>query len=190
MNKNPSGEGLAGFVDIILFWSFSSSGTGNASQFLIKAERSKKFGLRGKVEVTCAHSMSTRYPTAFIGSIKQEQILSTTTILMFNSYEAWKGDALGDGRKQTLMVRLAACMRRHRQYCEDSFSNLELRSLALCTADVANTFWERLVAYIDDEYQLLTSFNLLPKHILLLFIQSDRANLRRHLRVPRKHRKC
>jgi len=66
MSKNPSGEGLAGFVDIILFWAFSISDVGDASQFLIEAEHSKKIGLRGKVEVAYAHSMSTRYPTAFV----------------------------------------------------------------------------------------------------------------------------
>ncbi len=29
-------------------------------------------------------------------------------------------------------------------------------------------FWHALVAYLDDEYSMLTSCNLLPKHILLL----------------------
>jgi hypothetical protein len=43
-----------------------------------------------------------------------------------------------------------------------------MKAMALRTADTANTFWERLVAYIDDEYSLLASFKLLLKHILLL----------------------
>jgi hypothetical protein len=167
MSKNPSGEGLAGFVDIILFWAFSISDVGDASQFLIEAECSKKIGLRGKVEVAYAHSMSTRYPTAFVGNIK-DQILSTTTILMFSSYEAWRGDGSRDRKKQTLMARLAACMRGHRQYCEDNISDPELRSMALRTAEAASTFWECLVAYVDDEYSLLMSFHLLAKHVLLL----------------------
>jgi len=167
MSKNPSGEGLAGFVDIILFWAFSISNVGDASQFLIKAECLKKIGLRGKVEVAYAYSMSTRYPTAFVGNTK-DQILSTTTILMFSSYEAWRGDGSGDGKKQTLTTRLAACMRGHCQYCEDNISDPELRSMALCTAEAASTFWERLVAYVDDEYSLLMSFHLLAKHVLLL----------------------
>ncbi len=29
-------------------------------------------------------------------------------------------------------------------------------------------FWHSFVAYLDDEYSMLTSFNLLPTHILLL----------------------
>ena len=40
--------------------------------------------------------------------------------------------------------------------------------MALRTAEAASTFWERLVAYVDDEYLLLMSFHLLVKHVLLL----------------------
>jgi hypothetical protein len=43
-----------------------------------------------------------------------------------------------------------------------------MKAMALRTADTANTFWERLVVYINDEYSLLVSFKLLTKHILLL----------------------
>ena len=40
--------------------------------------------------------------------------------------------------------------------------------MALRTAEAASTFWERLVAYVDDEYSSLMSFHLLAKHVLLL----------------------
>jgi hypothetical protein len=43
-----------------------------------------------------------------------------------------------------------------------------MKAMALRTADAANIFWDCLVAYINDEYLLLASFKLLPKHILLL----------------------
>ncbi len=43
-----------------------------------------------------------------------------------------------------------------------------MKAMALQTADTANTFWEHLVVYINDEYSLLVSFKLPPKHILLL----------------------
>jgi hypothetical protein len=43
-----------------------------------------------------------------------------------------------------------------------------MKAMALRSADTANKFWERLVAYINDEHSLLASFKLLPKHILLL----------------------
>jgi hypothetical protein len=43
-----------------------------------------------------------------------------------------------------------------------------MKAVALQTADTANTFWEHLVAYINDEYSLLVTFKVLLKHILLL----------------------
>jgi hypothetical protein len=59
-------------------------------------------------------------------------------------------------------------MRRHQVYCDNNYTDPEMKAMALRTSDAANTFWEHLVAYIDDEYSLLASFKLLPKHILLL----------------------
>ena len=40
--------------------------------------------------------------------------------------------------------------------------------MALKTAEHTMLFWHSFVAYLDEEYLMLTSFNLLPKHILLL----------------------
>jgi hypothetical protein len=40
--------------------------------------------------------------------------------------------------------------------------------MALKTAEQTMRFWHSFVAYLDEEYSMLTSFNLLPKHILLL----------------------
>jgi hypothetical protein len=40
--------------------------------------------------------------------------------------------------------------------------------MALKTAEALMRFWHSFVTYLDDEYSMLTSFNLLPKHILLL----------------------
>ena len=167
MAKNPSGEGFAGFVDIVSFWTYWISDTGDASQYLVNAKRSKKIGMKGKVEVAYAHSMSTQYSSAFVGNTK-EQILSTATILMLLTYEAWRGDGAGDGKKQSLTDRLAACMQGQGQYCEDNISDPELRSMALRSGEATNSFWERLVAYIEDEYSLLMSVKLLAKHVLLL----------------------
>lgn len=47
-------------------------------------------------------------------------------------------------------------------------SRRPLREAAIKTAEVTMLFWTLLVAYIDDEYTVLKSFNLLPKHVLLL----------------------
>jgi hypothetical protein len=111
--------------------------------------------------------MSTRYPTLFVGTAK-DQILSTTTIKMFDLYDAWCGKGSGNGTKQQLLDTLTIAMRKHRVYCEDNYTDPEMKAMALRTAAAANTFWEHLVAYIDDKYLLLASFKLLPKHILLL----------------------
>jgi hypothetical protein len=43
-----------------------------------------------------------------------------------------------------------------------------MRAMVLRTANVANMFWEWLVAYIVNKYSLLVLFKLPPKHILLL----------------------
>jgi hypothetical protein len=167
MSKNPSGEGMAAWVNIISIWALGTTDHINSTQWLTKLHQSKSVGLKGSMDVALVHSMSTRYPTLFVGAAK-DQILSTTTIKMFNSHNAWRGDGAGYGNKQHLMDTLAIVVCRHRQYCEDYLPEGEMRAMALRTADAANTFWERLVAYIDNKYSLLASFKLLPKHILLL----------------------
>jgi hypothetical protein len=40
--------------------------------------------------------------------------------------------------------------------------------MALKTAEHTMRFWHSFVAYLDEEYSMFTSFNLLPKHILPL----------------------
>jgi hypothetical protein len=59
-------------------------------------------------------------------------------------------------------------VRRHHQYCEDYVPKGILRETDIKTAEFTMLFWNALVAYIKDEYQLLLSFKLLPKHVLLL----------------------
>ncbi len=169
LSKNPSGEALAGFVDIIFIWAYGTTDHVNQTQWLIKLECSRKVGLKGSVDVSYAHYMSTCYPTLFVGSAK-DQILSTTTIKMFDSHYAWQGDGSGEENKQRLMDKLAIAIRRHQVYCKDNYTDPEMKAMALQTADTANTFW---VAYIDNEYSLLVSLKLLPKHILLLLSNQE-----------------
>jgi hypothetical protein len=88
LSKNPSGKAFAGFVDIITIWAYGTANHANQTQWLTKLERSRKVGLKGSVDVSYAHSMSICYLTLFVGSAK-DQILSTTTIKMFDSYYAW-----------------------------------------------------------------------------------------------------
>jgi hypothetical protein len=167
LSKNTSGKALLGFVDIISIWAYGTADHVNQTQWLTELDRSRKVGLKESMDVSYTHSMSTRYPTLFVGSAK-DQILSTTTIKMFDSHDAWQGDGSGDGNKQRLTDTLAIAIRPHQVYCKDNYMDPEMKAMALRTTDTANTFWERLVAYIDDEYSLLASFKLLPKHILLL----------------------
>jgi hypothetical protein len=114
-----------------------------------------------------AHSMSRHYPTSFTGKEKS-QILSTTTIEMLESYEAWHGTIMGDWQKERLTSDLQMAVSRHRQYCVDFVLEGVLRETAIKTAEYTLQFWNALAAYIEDEYTLLLSFKLLPKHVFLL----------------------
>jgi hypothetical protein len=139
LSKNPSGKALAGFVDIISIWAYGMANHVNQTQWLTKLEHSRKVGLKGIVDISYAHSMSTRYPTLFVGSVK-DQILSTRTIKMFDSHDAWQGDGSGDGNKQQLMNMLVIAIRWHQVYCKDYYTDLEMKAMALQTDDTANKF--------------------------------------------------
>jgi hypothetical protein len=112
--------------------------------------------------------MSTRYPTVFVGASK-DQILSSTTIKMLESYDAWCGNGGGgDGVKARLSDTMQNTVRRHRQYCEDFLPVGKMQAIALKTANESSGFWMNLTYYIENEYSLLSSFTLDSKHILLL----------------------
>ena len=100
MSVNPLGSGLAGFVDLISIWACAARdsliGTGT---WLNEAHHANLVGLkRGNVNAMYAHSMLRRYPSSFTGK-DSAVILSTTTIKMLESYEAWRGTIMGDGLK-------------------------------------------------------------------------------------------
>ena len=75
---------------------------------------------------------------------------------------------MGDGTKEHLTSDMQMAVRRHRQYCDNFVPEGILRETAIKTAEFTLLFWNALVAYIKDEYTLLLSFKLLPKHVLLL----------------------
>jgi hypothetical protein len=75
---------------------------------------------------------------------------------------------MGDGTKEWLTSDMQMAVRCHRQYSEDFVPEGILRETAIKTAEFTLLFWNALVAYIEDEYMLLLSFKLLPKHILFL----------------------
>jgi hypothetical protein len=113
--------------------------------------------------------MSWGYPACFVGKDKTV-ILSTMTIKILESYDAWRGTIMGDGTKERLASNLQMAVCCHRQYCEDFVPEGIIRETAIKTAEFTLLFWNALVACIDDEYTLLLSFKLLPKHVLLLLL--------------------
>jgi hypothetical protein len=68
IGKNPSGDGLAAFVNVISIWTFGAVDHMESSQWLNNRHRSKSIGLKdGALNVGYAHLMSTRYPAQFVG---------------------------------------------------------------------------------------------------------------------------
>ncbi len=140
----------------------------DTSQWLNEIQRSKSVGLKGgNADAVYANSMSCCYPACFVGKDKA-LILSTMTIKILELYNAWRGTDMGDGMKDCLTNDLQMAVHCHRQYCEDFVPKGILQDTAIKTADFTLLFWNALVAYIEDEYTLLLSFKLLPKHVLLL----------------------
>ena len=163
---NPSGAGRASMVDFQSIWAYAESDTLEASVWLSDLEKSRKMGFKGgRYEATYTHSMGMKYPAQFVG---KEKITSTTTIKMLESNELWRGNGMGDGYKATLTKALEGAVERHRTYCNDQLPAGVVLEMALKTAERTLRFWHSFVAYLDEEYSMLTSFNLLPKHILLL----------------------
>jgi len=164
---NPSGAGCVAMIDFQSIWSYADSDTADSSSWLNDMEKSRKMGLKGgRYEGTYMHSMSMKYPTYFVG--KEKNITSSTTIKMLESIELWRGNGMGDGYKATLTKALDGAVERHRTYCNDQVHPGVVRDMALKTAEHTMRFWHSFVAYLDEEYSMLMSFNLLPKHILLL----------------------
>jgi len=165
--ENPGSTGLAAFVDITSIWgAFGQAGTPDTTEFLNTAHRAKSVGLKGG-EAEYAVSFQVRYPSVFVGAAKE--VLSTTIIHVFKSYEDWQGNGHdGDGVKDRLARMMAQAVECHKQYVEDAGFTGELRELALRTAEETSRWWYELVNYIDGEFLTLTSYKLSPKNILLL----------------------
>ena len=66
--QNPSGLGMAGFVDLISIWAFAAGDLVDTSTWLNEAHHAKLVGLKGgNADAMYAHSMRRRYPTSFTG---------------------------------------------------------------------------------------------------------------------------
>ena len=140
--ENPTSDGLAAFVNILSIWSFGSADNTSHAEWLKELHQSKSIGLKGGgVEVLYLHSMKTRFPAKFVGSNNKSQITNLVTIKMLESMDAWKGNGLGGtGVKVCLDTTLAIAMRRHCQYCDEAFTDGELKELALKSAEATRVF--------------------------------------------------
>ena len=165
LSNNPQGEGPSAFVDIVSIWSFGSSESG-ATEWLVDLHRSQSIGFKASPDTLYAHSMTTRYPKAFVGKI--DTIRSADTIKMLASVDDWRGNGMGDGFKERLLDQLQHAVQSHAAYCEDYLPDGPLRQAALRTAQVTQHFFQTLAAYLDDELSMLSSFNLPAKQTLLL----------------------
>ncbi len=157
LSNHPSGEGPAAFVDIVSIWSFASTESG-ATEWLVDLHRSQSVGFKASPDTLYAHSMTTRYPRVFVGKV--DAILSSQTIKMLESVDAWRGNGMGDGFKERLLDQLQYAVQSHASYCDDYLPDGPVRQAALRTAQVTQHFFQSLAAYLDDELAMLTSFNL------------------------------
>jgi hypothetical protein len=168
IKHDERGEGLAAWMDIISIWAFGTVDHINTTQWLTEIHQSKTIGLKESVDMAYAHSMSTQYPMVFVGASK-DQIWSSTTIKMLESYKVWhENGGGGDGVKVRLSDMMQNAVRCHCHYCEDFVPEGKMQAMALKTANASSRFWMNLAYYIEDEYSFLLSFNLDSKHILLL----------------------
>ena len=127
---NSSGQGSAGFVDIISIWNFATIDHGDSGSWLTEQKNAKSVGYTHALDAKYAYSMGVRYPSAFAGSDK-EDITSTSTIKMLKSIVTWRGNGLGDGYKEKLTESMTQAIRSHKKYCDDFVPKGWLREHAL-----------------------------------------------------------
>jgi len=123
--------------------------------------------IRGESDSSYAHSMTTKYPAVFVGNA--QKILSTNTTEVFKEVDLWKGNGAGDGNKERLVKLVGqASDSRHATYCEDNLKPGDLKDMAVKTGTTTAIFLRALVSYLEDERNLLTSYKLQVKDIMLL----------------------
>ena len=163
---NPSGKGLAGFVDLITMWVYSSLEQVSTTDFLQMYHKSVSTGFAGNVETQFINALNNRYPTPFVGST--DVVLATQRIKAFESLDTWRGNGMGDGTKERLIEALRLGAARHRTYCEDNLPAGELREHAIRSGEFTMEFFQALIVHIDDEINMMMSFGLPEKQIMVL----------------------
>ena len=104
LRRNPSGAGIAGFVDFISFWNFSAQLAGDTSAFLTQEHNTKAVGFSKTIDAKHAFSMSTHYPAALAGTDKID-VSVNATLDVLKTVEVWRGGT-GDGAKEKLTLMM------------------------------------------------------------------------------------
>jgi hypothetical protein len=165
--ENPSGSGVASFVDIVSLWGFSGVDHQDTTAMLTDLVRLKQVGFASSADAPYVIAMGTRYPRVLFGA-GAKNVLSTTVIEVFKTWKDWMGTGGIDGHKQKLNQAMLLAVRRHNQYCTDNLVSPDLTALAVKTAENTDSFWRAFTTYIYEEFTLLTSFKLSDKNVLLL----------------------
>lgn len=142
--QNPSGNGWAGFTDFNRIWALGTIDQVTSEAWLQTLHRSKAVGHKNIFKSQLASYFENGYPPAFVSNTAS--ILSTTTIQCFTTYDAWRGNGIGDGNKERLLEVLHGAMAIHARYCQDNIPAGPLCELALKTAEVMHTFVHTLFA--------------------------------------------
>ena len=165
-DANPTGRGLAGLVDLISIWAFTSTEQVSTTDWLQTLHKSMATGFANNVETQYVNSMHNRYPVPFVGS--SSVITSTQLLKMFESLATWRGNGIGDGTKERMLQFLRLGVQSHRTYVLDNVPAGTLRDHALKSADYSLDFFQALVGHWDDEINMLLSFGLPEKQVMLL----------------------
>lgn len=152
---------------MVSIWSFISDNQGTTSEWLATLRSTRSIGFEGNTDSSYAHSMTTKYPSVFVGNA--QKILSTNTIEVFKEVDLWKGNGAGDGNKECLVKSVGQASDSHATYCDDNLRPGDLKDMAVKTGTTtAMIFLRALVSYLEDERNLLTSYKLQGKDIMLL----------------------
>ena len=99
-------------------------------------QRSIASGFTNMLETHYASTMMNRYLMPLVGPVRGG--LPRDTIEVFSLLEAWRGNGMGDGNKERLLIVLCQGVDRHRQYCIDNLPPGGYREHALRSGQVTN----------------------------------------------------
>ncbi len=136
---NPSGVGMAGFVDFILIWQFAALGQADLSTWLTQERNAKAIGFSLTIDAKHAFTMLVLYPSALAGSDKTE-ILVNVALDALKSVAVWRGGTRNRS-KERLTVAMILAVGAHKKYCEDHVPEGWLREHALKSRQYTEKFW-------------------------------------------------